>query len=78
MPIPSPKDGETRKEFLSRCMGNEVMVSEYEDNKQRYAVCNSQWRRRNQKKGGGKSGEEEKRSKETREKEGIMNEQEEG
>jgi len=43
MPQPKPKDGETKDEFLQRCMGNKVMNDEYPDEKQRYAVCNSIW-----------------------------------
>ena len=45
MPLPKPNKNERREAFLSRCMGDSVMNHEYEDNKQRYAVCNSQWRR---------------------------------
>ena len=40
MPIPEPKNNESEKEFLDRCMADEVM-QEYDD-KQRYAVCESQ------------------------------------
>ncbi len=43
MPLPKPGD-ETRQHFLDRCMGDSVMVAEYPDNGQRYAVCNSLWR----------------------------------
>ncbi len=43
MPIPKPKDGETKDEFMERCMGDEVMNDEYPDNAQRYAVCLAQW-----------------------------------
>jgi len=43
MPLPKPKDDETKQEFLDRCMGDDVMVTEYPDEKQRYAVCQSQW-----------------------------------
>ena len=42
MPIPSPK-GEPKKNFLSKCMGDSVMVKEFPDEKQRYAVCQSKW-----------------------------------
>jgi hypothetical protein len=45
MPLPKPGDKENRRDFLSRCMGDEIMNRDYEDNQQRYAVCNSQWRR---------------------------------
>lgn len=43
MPIPNPKGDETRKEYVDRCMGAMDTISEYPDNKQRYAVCNVQW-----------------------------------
>lgn len=43
MPLPKPKDDETKKDFLERCMGNSTMVDEYSDEDQRYAVCNSLW-----------------------------------
>jgi hypothetical protein len=43
MPIPKPRDGESKDDFLKRCMADETMVSEYPDEKQRYAVCLSQF-----------------------------------
>lgn len=45
MPIPKPSKGESQQDFISRCMGNDVMNSEYPDNKQRAGVCHSQWDR---------------------------------
>ena len=42
MPIPKPRQNEPDDEFLNRCMGDKVMVSEFPDSKQRYAVCNDQ------------------------------------
>lgn len=45
MPIPNPQQDETRKEYVERCMGETTMVDEYPDNKQRFAVCNVQWRK---------------------------------
>lgn len=45
MPLPTPNKDETHDKFLSRCMANSTMNTEYDDNEQRYAVCNSQWRR---------------------------------
>ncbi len=45
MPIPEPKDDETEDEFIERCMSNDTMVEEYEQ-EQRSAVCYSQWRER--------------------------------
>ena len=44
MPIPKPKSGESEKDFISRCMGDPVMVDEYEQD-QRAAICYSAWRR---------------------------------
>lgn len=44
MPIPKPNEGESQKDFISRCMGNKTMVKEYPKEKQRAGVCYSQWR----------------------------------
>ncbi|QDP66839.1 MAG: hypothetical protein Unbinned5213contig1001_27 [Prokaryotic dsDNA virus sp.] len=41
MPIPKPKANETNKEFIDRCMTDEVMTSEYKNEKQRLAICSS-------------------------------------
>jgi HK97 family phage prohead protease len=41
MPIPKPNYNESDKDFLDRCMVDPTMVEEYDD-KQRYAVCESQ------------------------------------
>jgi hypothetical protein len=49
MPIPNKKDNESKKEFLSRCMGDEVMNDEFTSANQRYAVCKSKWKRRKSK-----------------------------
>ena len=46
MPLPKPKSKEKERKFLSRCMDNDVMKKEYEDSKQRLAVCYSQWRKK--------------------------------
>lgn len=46
MPIPKPNPGEGHDHFLSRCMGNPTMVSEYPDAAQRYAVCQGQLKER--------------------------------
>ena len=42
MPIPKPKAGESRSNFMSRCMGDKTMTDEY-DNNQRLAVCSSSY-----------------------------------
>lgn len=44
MPLPQPEFGETKEQFLSRCMADDTMQDEYPDEKQRYAVCNSLWK----------------------------------
>ena len=47
MPIPKPTGEETEKEFISRCMGDEVMNSEYPKEEVRAGICYSQWENRN-------------------------------
>lgn len=39
MPIPKPTPDESRGEFIERCMGDDVMVDEYPNEAQRYAIC---------------------------------------
>lgn len=46
MPIPTPSGGEEQDAFIGRCMGNDVMKKEFPDQKQRSAVCYSQWRKK--------------------------------
>jgi hypothetical protein len=41
MPIPEKKLKESSTSFMSRCMSDETMKSEYSDTKQRVAVCMS-------------------------------------
>ncbi|MBN2118505.1 MAG: hypothetical protein JW730_18170 [Anaerolineales bacterium] len=43
MPLPKPNKGESEAAFIDRCMGDDVMKKEYPDEKQRSAVCYSQW-----------------------------------
>lgn len=42
MPIPKPQLGEEDSDFLERCMINSMMVNEYPDEDQRFAVCEAQ------------------------------------
>lgn len=42
--MPSPRDGETRKEFISRCMGDSEANDSFPESDQRAAFCYSQWR----------------------------------
>ena len=41
MPLPTPRSGESRNDFISRCISQ--TQGEFNDNAQRAAVCNSQW-----------------------------------
>ncbi len=41
MPIPTPNDNETQEQFIDRCMIDETMVAEYDDD-QRLAICIAQ------------------------------------
>lgn len=45
MPIPGPRKNEDSQKFVSRCIGDDVMNSEYPDQKQRAAVCYSSLRK---------------------------------
>ena len=51
MPLPTKRTDEPRKEFISRCMSDDMMNTEFKDPKQRAAVCNSQFERRKKSKG---------------------------
>ena len=42
MPLPKPEQYETDAAFIERCMTDEIMVEDFEDEKQRLAVCNVQ------------------------------------
>jgi len=42
MPLPTPNLYESDEDFIDRCMVDEVMVEDFEDNKQRLAVCSTQ------------------------------------
>lgn len=44
MPIPKPRPGENQNEFVTRCMDDEKMKSEYPST-QRYPVCKASWER---------------------------------
>jgi hypothetical protein len=45
MPMPTPSKGERLKKFMSRFMGDATMNSEFPNQKQRYAVGMSQFKR---------------------------------
>jgi|688.fasta_scaffold00095_65 hypothetical protein len=44
MPLPKPNKSEKQSDFISRCAGNETMNKDFPDQKQRVAVCYSQWK----------------------------------
>jgi len=46
MPIPKPNENEGQDEFMSRCMSDKIMLSEFPEQEQRAAVCYRQWSRR--------------------------------
>ncbi len=43
MPLPTPNNGEKRSKFMNRCMSDPTTRGEFKDNKQRAAVCSSQF-----------------------------------
>lgn len=45
MPLPSPDDKKDKGGFISKCMGDPEMRSEFPNEKQRLAVCHSQHKR---------------------------------
>jgi hypothetical protein len=45
MPLPSPRDKEKRSAFMNRCMLDLAGKEEFKDNKQRAAVCYSQFKK---------------------------------
>ncbi len=44
MPLPKPHDKESQKDFISRCMSDKTMNTEYPDQNKRAGICYSQWR----------------------------------
>lgn len=45
MPIPTPNDGETKDQFISRCMS--ALEGDHPDQDQRLAICFDAWRGEN-------------------------------
>jgi len=58
MPLVTPKKSEKQGEFVSRCMGDETMNKDFPDQKQRAAVCYSQFKKDNASIGASESLEE--------------------
>ena len=47
MPIPSKKDKESQKDFMDRCIIDNIMQKEFKDIKQRIAVCLTKYKENN-------------------------------
>lgn len=45
MPLPHPRSGESKSDFVSRCMGSPAMRREFTDQAQRAAVCHTQFKK---------------------------------
>lgn len=43
MPLPNPKDEETKRRFLERCMSDPTAMRDFPGDSQRNAVCNAKW-----------------------------------
>ena len=43
MPLPTPKNKEKRSDFISRCMSSDIINKDFKDQKQKAAVCYSQY-----------------------------------
>lgn len=53
MPLPTPHKDEKQNAFISRCMETKVVQDDFKDQKQRVAVCYSQFRKHKHKKAKG-------------------------
>jgi hypothetical protein len=49
MPLPTPKKNQEEDSFIASCMGSETMNKEYPNQKQRAAICYSQYNRKKKK-----------------------------
>jgi len=47
MPLPEPENYDNEDEFIQACMSDSVVRTEFKDEGQRRAVCQSIWDRRN-------------------------------
>ena len=50
MPLPRPDSNQQRKDFVNECMDDTSMLNEFPNDKQRAAVCYSQYERSNKSK----------------------------
>ena len=44
MPLPKPKNKEKRSDFISRCVSQVAKDPKFKDNKQRVAICYTQFK----------------------------------
>jgi len=44
MPLPKPKKGQSKEDFIASCMSNDNAQSEFPDEKQRLGFCYTQWK----------------------------------
>lgn len=45
MPLPTPRQGEPERAFISRCVSSDVVQRDFPRQRVRLGVCYSQWRR---------------------------------
>lgn len=57
MPLPMPKKNQDHDKWIDSCMSSDLMNKEFPDNRQRYAVCESQWKRAQKKRSEGEETE---------------------
>lgn len=50
--MPKPRDGESKDDFISRCMASAEAREDYPDQDQRFAVCSSMWENRTKREAG--------------------------
>lgn len=43
--MPTPRENETREEFITRCMSDEEAMTDFPEQDQRFAFCQSEWER---------------------------------
>lgn len=48
MPLPTPNDGEGHDDFIDRCMSDENVQADADDEEQALAICESQWDNRSE------------------------------
>ena len=63
-PVPAPHKDEAPDMFMHRCMGDEKMMKEFPDQKQRVAVCMTSWKDSKKGKDSNNSSKDKKKKKE--------------